>query len=74
MTGGNGNDTLIGGAGADKLIGGTGNDVAFYAEVVAAVKVNFISPATNTGDAAGDTFSTIEYLADITLQGEDCTM
>ncbi|MEQ1952974.1 calcium-binding protein [Mesorhizobium sp. CN2-181] len=63
ITGGDGNDTLIGGVGADKLIGGTGNDVASYAGAGAAVKVSLTSPTINTGDAAGDTFSSIEYLS-----------
>ncbi|MEQ1952394.1 calcium-binding protein [Mesorhizobium sp. CN2-181] len=60
LSGGLGNDTLIGGDGTDKLIGGTGTDTASYAGATAGVKVNLSSPATNTGAAAGDTYSSIE--------------
>jgi serralysin len=62
LNGGLGNDTLIGGDGADKLIGGTGSDTASYAGASAGVKVSLVSPATNTGAAAGDTFSSVEHL------------
>ena len=62
LDGGAGDDTLIGGAGADALIGGSGIDTASYATSTAAVTVNLLTPASNTGDAAGDTFNGIENL------------
>jgi len=62
LTGGTGNDTLEGRAGADVLDGGTGTDTASYASASAAVTVNLATPAGNTGDAAGDTYSGIENI------------
>ena len=61
LIGGDGNDTLEGGAGADQLIGGNGIDTASYAGAAAAVTVN-LAGLPGKGDAAGDTFSSIEFL------------
>ncbi|WP_442577393.1 calcium-binding protein [Mesorhizobium sp. ASY16-5R] len=57
-----GSDTLIGGKGADKLNGGAGGDTASYAGASAGVVVSLANPAINTGDAAGDSYSSIENL------------
>lgn len=57
-----GSDTLEGGKGADYLIGGTGADWASYANAAAAVKVDLSTPAGNLGEAAGDTYNSIENL------------
>src|SRR6185369_2995826 len=54
--------TLIGGAGADSLDGGTGSDTASYATAAASVIASLLSPAGNTGDAAGDSYTSIENL------------
>ena len=62
LDGGIGNDTLIGGAGGDVLNGGAGDDLASYATATAGVIANLLVPATNTGDAAGDTYVSIEWL------------
>jgi Ca2+-binding RTX toxin-like protein len=62
LDGGAGNDTLIGGGGADALTGGAGTDTASYANATAAVVANLNAPLGNTGDAAGDTYATIENL------------
>lgn len=62
LAGGNGNDTLIGGAGADFLSGGAGFDAVSYFTATAAVAANLTNAASNTGDAAGDTYDSIEYL------------
>lgn len=59
LTGGGGNDTLYGGAGADTFIGGAGSDVVTYLGATTAVSVN-LATGSNSGDAAGDTFSSIE--------------
>ncbi|HYC48820.1 MAG TPA: hypothetical protein VED01_25355 [Burkholderiales bacterium] len=59
---GNGDDTLVGGAGADRLDGGAGFDIASYELAGAGVVVHLASPAANTGDAAGDTYISIESL------------
>jgi serralysin len=57
-----GNDTLIGGAGGDYLDDGIGFDIASYLTAVAAVIADMGLPATNTGDAAGDSYAGIEQL------------
>lgn len=59
LLGGLGDDTLLGGAGADTLVGGQGLDIAAYEN---AVTVSLSNPGANTGDAAGDTFDSIEGL------------
>jgi serralysin len=60
LYGGNDNDRLYGGAGADFLNGGSGTDGAYYTTATAGVVVSLLNPAINTGDARGDTFSSIE--------------
>ncbi|CAN0582216.1 unnamed protein product, partial [Laminaria digitata] len=62
LTGGDGNDTLEGLGGADSLIGGNGTDTASYQSASAAVTVDFSNTANNTGDAAGDTYNSIENI------------
>jgi Ca2+-binding RTX toxin-like protein len=62
LDGGAGNDYLYGEGGADTLVGGAGSDTASYLNATSAVRVSLTSPATNTGDAAGDTFDSIENL------------
>ncbi|MCR6500153.1 calcium-binding protein [Shinella sp. CPCC 101442] len=62
LFGQDGNDTLIGGAGADALSGGNGSDRASYQTATAGVVASLTTPASNTGDAAGDTYSSIENL------------
>ncbi|MDQ6432616.1 calcium-binding protein [Mesorhizobium sp. LHD-90] len=57
-----GNDTLVGGAGADFLAGGTGTDTASYATATQGVVASFGNPSINTGDAAGDTYESVERL------------
>jgi Ca2+-binding RTX toxin-like protein len=62
LAGQGGNDTLVGGLGADYLSGGAGSDTASYANATAAVKVSLSTPAINTGEAAGDTYNSVERL------------
>jgi len=57
-----GTDFLLGGPGADVLNGGAGSDYADYASANAGVEASLTSPAFNTGDAAGDTYISIENL------------
>ncbi|WP_437359988.1 calcium-binding protein [Inquilinus limosus] len=67
LDGGAGNDRLVGGAGADVLIGGAGVDTVLYDNASAGVTVNLANPAVNTGDAAGDTYSSVENVVGSTL-------
>jgi len=57
-----GNDVLIGEGSGDALYGGNGLDTASYATASAAVVVDLAQPLRNTGDAAGDTYNSIESL------------
>ncbi len=62
LTGGSGNDDLFGGAGADAMDGGIGFDLVKYQDATAGVTASLANPAINTGDAAGDTYLSIEGL------------
>jgi Ca2+-binding RTX toxin-like protein len=63
LTGGAGDDVLQGRGGADSLIGGDGFDTASYANAATGIKASLASPLQfNTGDAAGDTYASIENL------------
>lgn len=61
LRGGIGNDWLIGGVGADILDGGLGIDTVQYAGTVGQ-RIDLLVPSTNTGEALGDTFVSIEVL------------
>ena len=62
LSGGNDNDTLNGGTGADTLNGGSGVDLAQYTDAIAALRADLQVSGTNTGEAAGDTYISIENL------------
>ncbi|MCY1125298.1 M10 family metallopeptidase C-terminal domain-containing protein [Frigidibacter sp. RF13] len=57
-----GDDTLEGGAGADALYGGADRDTASYAQSSGSVTASLIYAAVNAGEAAGDSYSSIEDL------------
>lgn len=61
LWGGAGNDRLYGGAGEDSLRGQDGIDIAIYTTANAAVVLDLQSGGT-AGEAAGDTFSGIEWV------------
>ncbi|WP_083637703.1 calcium-binding protein [Pararhizobium arenae] len=63
LAGGEGNDVLAGGAGADSLDGGADTDSASYFYSSAGVTVSLTTPSANKGDAAGDTFISIENIS-----------
>jgi len=75
LVGGDGHDELLGGRGADTLDGGAGDDTAVYSSATSAVSASLKQPTSNTGDAAGDTYSSIENLLGSrysdTLSGSD---
>jgi Ca2+-binding RTX toxin-like protein len=62
LVGGLGNDTLDGGAGADILDGGDDIDTASYAGSSAGITASLYNPTINTGDAAGDSYISVENL------------
>ena len=62
LLGGQGDDTLSGDAGADALDGGAGIDTASYETSATGVTVNLDNTSQNTGDAIGDTFTSIEVI------------
>ncbi|HEX5393417.1 MAG TPA: hypothetical protein VFW68_09055 [Rhodocyclaceae bacterium] len=66
LYGDDGNDILDGGAGADLLSGGNGTDTATYSQSVAGVIIDLANTQSGagrgTGDAAGDTYSSIEIV------------
>lgn len=63
LIGNAGNNILEGGLGGDHLTGGGGTDTASYEHATAKVTANLSNIAQNTGQAAGDRYSSIEGLA-----------
>ena len=67
MNGGDGNDTMAGGSGGgDSFLGGNGSDTVTFAASTGSVVVNLTASGyrgiNQSGDAVGDTFSSIENL------------
>ncbi|MEM0909163.1 MAG: calcium-binding protein [Pseudomonadota bacterium] len=62
LIGNAGNDVLNGGLDADDLQGGTGTDQARYADAISAVWVDLDAGVGLAGEAAGDTYSSIEKI------------
>jgi hypothetical protein len=62
LGGGGGSDILKGGGGGDELFGGPGFDTASYETAPAGVTASLAEPSINTGDAAGDSYASIENL------------
>lgn len=62
LSGMGGDDTLDGGSGADMLDGGADSDTASYASASAGVFADLGAMVAGMGDAAGDTFTSIENL------------
>jgi Ca2+-binding RTX toxin-like protein len=63
LIGGGGHDALFGGTGADALIGGEGVDNAQYSQSSSGVTVDLVNSSSNAGEAAGDTYSSIEMVS-----------
>ncbi len=62
LIGGTGADTLNGGDGFDRLEGGDGTDTATYVSAASGLTADLANSVNNTGQAAGDIFSSIESL------------
>ncbi len=62
LSGVSGKDGLEGRGGGDKLKGGKGSNTASYEYAAAGVIANLASPSANTGDAAGDKYTSIQNL------------
>ena len=62
LSGGDGDDTLNGGGAADVLDGGDGIDTVVYDTALTGgtLVIDLATPANNTGEAAGDTYVSIE--------------
>ena len=64
LDGGAGDDTLTGGAGADTLVGGEDSDTASYVTSTTGIAASLTASVVDqTGDATGDSFSSVENLA-----------
>lgn len=57
-----GNDFFVGGPSADTFTGGNGTDTVSYDNATASITANLLNNASNTNDAVGDTYSSIENL------------
>ena len=62
LYGGSGNDVLDGGLDGDWLYGDSGNDTVTYENAGAGVTVSLANAALNSGEAAGDSYFSIENL------------
>ena len=62
LYGGDGDDSLKGAGGADYLSGGVGTDTATYDGQTTAINANLSTGIGQFGDAAGDTYSSVENL------------
>lgn len=64
LNGLDGDDLLFGGGGADALNGGAGIDTAWYETGVVGGQliIDLATPSNNNGEAAGDTYSSIERI------------
>jgi hypothetical protein len=63
LSGAAGDDWLDGGAGADVLDGGDGFDWAAHDSATSSVSIDLANLAASTGDAAGDTYLSIEGIS-----------
>ncbi|WP_439613216.1 beta strand repeat-containing protein [Reyranella sp.] len=63
LIGDSGNNTFRGRLGADQLNGGDGFDFAEYLNSTIGLTVSLATPIANTGEAAGDTYDSIEGLS-----------
>ena len=60
LNGGTGNDFLVGGSGVDSYNGGAGIDRVQYNSSSTGMRIDLANQASNTGDAAGETYIGVE--------------
>lgn len=63
LLGQSGGDVLVGGTGGDILNGGAGIDRAAYNQATSGLTADLQNAAANTGEAAGDTYVSIENMS-----------
>lgn len=68
LAAGSGDDIFYGGLGADSMFGTGGNDTVSYIKSDTKVTASLANPGINTGDAAGDTYGSIENLTGTDLR------
>jgi Ca2+-binding RTX toxin-like protein len=62
LVGGAGNDVIMGGAGGDQMDGGGGIDTLSYEDSNTSVSIDLATDSFTTGDAEGDSISSIEII------------
>ncbi|MBR0873144.1 hypothetical protein JQ633_22500, partial [Bradyrhizobium tropiciagri] len=62
FTGFAGDDFFVGGPGGDAFAGGGGTNMVSYDNALAGVRADLVNAASNTGEAAGDTYNNIQNL------------
>ncbi len=62
LYGGDADDKLRGGLGGDRLDGGDGIDRALYNQATSGIRINLADTSRNTGEAAGDSYVSIEQV------------
>ena len=62
LFGGNDDDILIGGSGEDDYFGGAGFDTVLFQRSTTGLKIDLTGNTPNAGDAAGETFDSIERI------------
>ena len=62
ISGGDGTDKMHGSLGADHFDGGDGNDFVIYDTSTAGITIDMLNSANSTGEAAGDTYESVEKL------------
>lgn len=60
LTGNDTSNNLAGGLGGDTLLGNGGTDFADYSRAATGLRASLTSPVVNSGEAAGDTYNSIE--------------